>query len=221
MRYEKLDKWSHDARVLANEVFDLERFVQCRSLVYWAMQQHRGLSGEDGGVIVQGIIEVFEEAATLIVRRIVKPNDQQGGASLKWLLTDMATFYAIAKVVFPKLPEQKQLSADIADLDTATSAFIEFADESLAHVARRPKASYSALLKGPNAALETTLALGLKYLPILGARVPRSSKPTAQAVRELFAAPWISEDDAIPSELIGPGLFAELFETESDPSSIA
>jgi hypothetical protein len=53
MKEEKIAKWSKDLRLLRFEITDLRTFRLHRDILFWAIDQHRGLKDEDGGVIVQ------------------------------------------------------------------------------------------------------------------------------------------------------------------------
>jgi hypothetical protein len=152
------------------------------------------------------LIHAYQEYAALFVRRVVKPNNDQGGASLLWLLSDMTKWYDIAASGFVGIPPIAELERDVAGLREKSKPVTDFADETYAHVARNPKAPIWDAFDGLDAALEYTIALGIKYLAALDNPVSQEIRPSESDVRELFGVAWIESGDAIPRKLISDPL---------------
>lgn len=200
MRDDKAAKWRRSARHLRDEIFDAKSFRRYQSALYWAMNRHPGLGSEDGSMMVQSIIRVYEEYKAMLIRRVSKESERAGGVSLIGLLKDLAIFPQFAAEVFPKLPPHSTIVADLERLETAVKPINDVADKIYAHVDPRPVGPLWEAVTTRDKALDLMISLGEKYLAILDERLPSESfgGPTEHEMRELFGSPWISETDRIP-----------------------
>lgn len=200
MRGDKKTKWEGDLRRLRGEMLELRQFLRYRRVINWAANEHP-MPTEDGGPILGHLWQVHHLAAAVLLRRIVKPNDDS--TSLLWLLEDLDRFYEIAASIFPSLPPQSEIVSDAAQLRAVAIPIIDFVDEAYVHIDRNPQAGILEAFTRLDDAVALTLELGIRYVNVIGEGMSEPTPIAESDVRELFGVPWIDEDTAIPTELLG------------------
>ena len=200
MRGDKKTKWEGDLRRLRGEMLELRQFLRYRRVINWAANEHP-MPTEDGGPILGHLWRVHHLAAAVLLRRIVKPNDDS--TSLLWLLEDLDRFYEIAASIFPSLPPQSEIVSDAAQLRAVAIPIIDFVDEAYVHIDRNPQAGILEAFTRLDDAVALTLELGIRYVNVIGEGMSEPTPIAESDVRELFGVPWIDEDTAIPTELLG------------------
>jgi hypothetical protein len=206
MAAQKRAKWSRDASLLRWELNDLRWFRDYRRVLYWAMNHHPGLTEEDGGLIIQSIIRVYEQHSALLIRRITKSNDRAGGASLLWLMRDLSANHGLATSVVPGLPAEAEIAADADALEVLVKPVNDLADVAYAHVDRAPAFEPMEAYTNREPAIDLTLLLGRKYLALFGEDVSDDEhRPSEREMREVFGQRWLGPDDPIPAHLLAGG----------------
>jgi hypothetical protein len=200
MRDDKAAKWRRSAHHLRYEIFDARSFRRYQAALYWAMNRHPGLEEEDGGLMVQSIIHVYEEYKAMLIRRITKESERAGGVSLIGLLKDLAQWPQFVEELFPQLPPHAAIVADLERLEAAVRPINNVADMIYAHVDPRPAGPLFAAFTTRDQALDLMLELGETYVSIIDEPLPDEpyDGPTEHDIRELFGTPWITEADQVP-----------------------